>query len=95
MSPARKGVIASALVVLAIGSVITLAAWRYQNYRIQKIDFIVWDRAHDNTASLSESGFVVYVQACGAEAVRADNHLRISYRGIFSSKQWTVPLNGK
>lgn len=88
-APAKK-ILVLALVLALLAGAVAFAASRYQRYRVQKIEFIVWDREHDNVADLTDADLIRYVQACGAETVRSRDRLHISYRGLFRTREWTV-----
>ena len=89
----RVGVLV--LFVALVASALTYAASRYQGYRIQKIEFIIWDREHENSAQLGDTDLIRFVQACGADTVKSGGRLRIWYHGIFQTREWAVTLHGE
>jgi hypothetical protein len=93
-SISKKAGLLSFCAVLLIGA-LAYAARTYQKHRVQKIDFILWDREYNNTARLTNPDLIRYLEACGADAVKSDDRLHVSYQGVFISKEWFVTLQEK
>ena len=86
--------IAAGFSVCAIG-IFLLASYKIQNYRIQKVDFILRDRTHKNIANLTEPELIHYLEGCGAKVIKVQGELSVSYKGVFAHKNWTVKLEEK
>ena len=63
---------------------------RYQNYRISKIDFIIWDSEHENVANLSREQLGEYLRQCGAHVETSALEWSVRYYGLFRRKTWTL-----
>ncbi len=62
---------------------------RSQSYRINKINFIIWDNQHENVANLSREQFTDYLQRCGARIDSAGPQWTVHYDGLFHHRAWT------
>jgi hypothetical protein len=93
-SPLKIAAWLSLFTVAIIGAFL-LGIYKFQNYRAHKIDFILWDRSHENAAKLSEAELAQYLEACGADVVNSGGELRISYNSTFVRRSWTTILNRK
>jgi hypothetical protein len=81
--------------ISVVAGLILFASYKYQHYRVQKIEFILWDRQHQNDAQLTDSDLIRYVEACGATTAKSEGHVNISYRSVFIQKNWVADLKGK
>lgn len=74
------------IAVLGIGTIFTL---RNQNYRLQKIDFIIWDNQHENAANLTREQFADYLQQCGARVESSAALWTVRYDGFLDHQTWS------
>jgi hypothetical protein len=82
-------VLSACIALLAVGADLGL---RNQNYRIHKIDFIVWDNQHENQAGLSREEFAEYLRQCGARVESSAALWTVRYDGLFEHKTWSFPF---
>ena len=65
MNRAFRKWLTTALILGGLFLFVAFATFRYQNYRIGKINFIILDNQRENVAGLSSEEFIRYVQQCG------------------------------
>ena len=81
-------------VTLLFAAVALLAAFaisRYQHYRTNKIEFIIWDNQHENVADLTKTQFTEYLHACGAHIDSSKPDWIVRYDGFFEHRTWAFP----
>jgi hypothetical protein len=83
-----------ALLAIIVAGFVFLT-WRYQKFKREKIEFILWDRNHANVAGLSEAELMRYILACGATARTDEKQIHISYDTTFVRKTWTIERHVK
>jgi hypothetical protein len=79
-------VLSVSVALLGIGTVSTL---RNQNYRLHKIDFIIWDNQHENMANLTREQFADYLQRCGARVKSSAALWTVHYDGFLDHQTWS------
>ena len=95
MKTKKEWILACVVIAVVCAGALTYATRWIQRFRMEKIEFIVWDREHNNDMQLSQSDFVKYIEACGATVRRTDERLHISYRTFFCDRDWEIDLNKK
>lgn len=74
MNPRSKiAAVIAACTVIGI-SALFYVSYIFQNDRVHKIDFILWDREHENIAHLTDSDLIRYVEVCGATTAKSEGH---------------------
>ncbi|MDA0812123.1 MAG: hypothetical protein O3C21_07025 [Verrucomicrobia bacterium] len=82
--------IASLAIVGIVTGVCMLASKQYWDSKAAKIEFMLWDRNHENEAHVTDADLIRSVSACGATATEAGREIHISIDTRFVKKKWTI-----
>jgi hypothetical protein len=88
----RKSLFVALAICCVVATSLILVS-RYQNYRINKIDFIIWDNQNGNVANLSAEQFTDYLLSCGAHIESSAPQWRVRYDGLFYHRTWTFSFH--
>ena len=86
----KRLIITLALCVVFLG--LTILVDQYESYRSAKIDFIIYDNQHENSAKLSSEQLADYIHRCGALIDSAAPQWTVHYNGFFRQKVWSFPF---
>jgi hypothetical protein len=89
MNRASRKWLITALILGGLSLFVAFATFRYQNYRIGKINFIILDNQRENVAGLSSEEFTRYVQQCGGSLDSSTAPWTARYDGVFQHREWT------
>ena len=86
----RKGLYITVMVVLCVLSLLfVFYGFRFQSYRIHKIEFIIWENQHENIFGLSREQFSDYLRKCGANVDSSTDKWTVHYKGFLCYREWT------
>ena len=82
-----------ALAICCVFLLVLIPISRFESYRINKLEFIIWDNQHENAANLSREQFTDYLQRCEARIDSSAPQWTVRYDGLFHHRTWTFPFS--